>query len=453
MVEHQGAVQRDLAAHPGQFEPATEHARFASGDALRTAAGAHARLELPASGAVLVQADTTIRLWRGARAGLRVKVQTGVANVIAARAIELQTELGVAVLQAGSELRVRPSRTGQRYDITLGRASLTNSRGEQIELAAGEGIGAAIDDKPEEPTAEPEPVPPPPASERLAPLELGDLELRPGTSATIYDPEPPSRVHLLIPDRCSAGARLAVRGEPELTLTPTQALLLAAGTHDYRLLCLDTDLTPDTTTGAQEWRGTLRVIKNPGTAQLPRSAPTNSIDVDGRAYTVLFQNLPPVLEVKWPAAPTASGYTLRVQLEAGAPLILSLDSPMHVFAPGALPEGRHQLQFATQPSKAGVKPLSSRKTTLDLRFDNASPMASLRAPAVAGFDATTSVHVAGLALPDAQVSVLGQRFALDAQQRFAGDVTLPAGTRTIAVRIHHPRTGTRYYVRRVRPAP
>ena len=70
-----------------------------------------------------------------------------------------------------------------------------------------------------------------------------------------------------------------------------------------------------------------------------------------------------------------------------------------------------------------------------------------------GFEPGPTVHVAGIALPGSQVSVAGQQFALDAQQRFAGDVPLPSGVHAIAVRIQHPRTGVRYFVRRVRAAP
>lgn len=444
-------MQRDHAAQPGKFEPADDRARFVSGDALRTLDNATARLQLPASGSVLVQGSTTIRLWRGQRTGVQVNVQTGVASVVAVKEpVSIQTALGLAVLQAGSELRVRPDTRGQRFEIKLGRASLTTAAGQELNFGPGESIGVDEELVPMTPPAvdpqltsvlgpdagEPE------AAAEAAAAELSDLELQPGASITIFDPAPPSRVRLSIPASCPHGARARMRGK-QLPLSQTQALLLSAGRHDYQVACLDEagEAKPP------EWRGTVRVVKNPGTARLPKSAPRNSIDVDGRSYTVLFQNIPPVLEVQWPSAPKASDYVLVARLEGGRERRIGLREPRHVFAAGALPEGRHELSFET--TGAG----RSRPTTITLRFDNASPTASLRLPPVAGFAPADHVAVAGIALPGAQVSVLGKRLPLDPQGRFAGDVPLPEGVSTLPVRIHHPRTGTRYYVRRVIASP
>jgi hypothetical protein len=229
-----------------------------------------------------------------------------------------------------------------------------------------------------------------------------------------------------------------------IALSQTQALLLAAGRHDYQVSCLDEsgEARP------AQWRGSLRVVRNPGTARLPKSAPRNAIEADGRSYSILFQNIPPVLEVRWPKAPPAAGYTLVVQLEGGRELRQSLTEPRHVFPAGALPEGRHQLYFELNGASA-----RSRTTTVGLLFDNASPTASLRLPPVGGFAPSEQVEVAGIALPGAQVSVQGKRLPLDPQGRFSGVVAVPAGLNALSVRIHHARTGTRYYVRRVKPTP
>ena len=445
LVDRRGEVQRDYAKTAGRFEPAVERARFESGDALRTLDDATARLELPASGSVLVQSATTIRLWRGQRSGLKLNVQTGAAKVVAQEAaLEIQTELGVAVLQAGSELRVRPAARGQRYDVTMGRAVLTTSDGQRLDLTQGESIGGA------EPAADagtPQPAPDAGAPQLTAaegPSAAGDLQLAPGATAVIFDPAPPSRVELAIPESCRSGAQLSLRGQKPQRLQPQHALTLPAGTHDYHIACLSEAGVP----GPNQWHGSLRVVKNPGTAQLPRSAPRNTLEADGRSYTVLFQNLLPVLEVRWPGAPQAPAYKLLVRLENGRELRRDLRAPVHVFPAGELPEGRHQLHFELA-SGAG----RSRPTTIDLRFDNASPAASLKLPPAVGFEPGSSVKIAGIALPGAQVSVLGQRLPLDGQGRFAGEAPVPTGTQAIAVRIQHPRTGVRYYVRRVRSTP
>jgi hypothetical protein len=445
LTEAVGEVQRAPAPSAAQYSDAALHQRFLNGDGLRTLKNAQARLQLPASGTVLVQSETTIRIWRGDARALRLKVSTGVASVTASAGdLGIQTELGIAVLQAGGQLRVRPGHKGQRYEVAMGRAILTTPEGRTVPLGTGEVIGVdkaseALEGRDRINPQTPDASAPPPADKTLEAVSAGDLRVTPGASLAIYDPNPPTAI-AFDASACPAGATLSLHGRPASPLGD-EPLPLAAGTHDYQLACLGN--------GAPSWRGTLRIVHNPGTAQLPRSAPRNSIDADGRTYTILFQNLLPVLEVRWVRAPDAPRFTLVAQLASGRELRVPLNAPSYVFAPGALPEGRHTLRF--EADRPGTP--RSRPTTVDLRFDNASPSASIREPPVAGFAPGTSVHVVGIALPNAQVSVLGQRFNLDAQQRFAGDVEIPAGTSAIGVRIQHPRAGTRVYIRRLRAAP
>jgi hypothetical protein len=456
LIEETGAVQRDLAAHPGAFTSAAHGATFHSGDGLRTLEHSSARLKLADAGAVLVKSATTIRLWRGQNVhGVRLKVQTGDANVITERdTLEIETELGIAVLQPGSQLRVRPARRGQHYEVTVGHAILTSPDGQKT-LGPGEGIDLDMDaaSHAASSAARPDGVAPneaagvtmdEPAVETIT-HGASDLVIALGASATIYDPKPPTAIAIDARASCPNGALLSMQGRPATPIETDQVMLLAPGAHDYKLICLDAQ---GRSTG-QSTRGTLHVLHNPGTAQLPSSAPKNSIETDGRTYTIMFQNLLPVLEVRWARAPQAKAYTLTVQLASGRELRVSLDKPSHVFRAGALPEGRHELQFEADRPGAPHSP----QTTIDLRYDNASPSASLRAPSSSGFEEGPIVHVAGLALPGSQVTVFGQHLALDAQQRFAGDVALPAGTRALAVRIQHPRTGVRYYLRRSKATP
>jgi hypothetical protein len=460
LVEWKGRVQRDRAARSGQFTTAERGARFDSGDGLRTLASAQARLQLRGASYVLVRSDTTIRLWRGGKRGLKLKVQTGDASVVAVEtALEIDTEFGVAILQAGGQLRVRPTPHGQRYEVTMGRAMLMSRDGQQVTLEPGDGIGTDVPEErvaaapapladagaPNQPPNQAEAAPNPALAALQGTRGPGDVTLALGSSVAIYDPRPPSAVSIDAHAVCPSGAVLSLRGRAPLRVSDRETLLFSAGAHDYKLACLAEDGQP----GPIQLRGTLHVVRNPGTSQLPRSAPKNSIDTDGRTYTIMFQNLLPMLEVRWPHAPEAKTYSLSVELGTGRELQVAASKPVHVFAAGALPEGRHKLRFTADRPGAP----RSKQTTVELRFDNAAPSASLRSPDVAGFEPGPSVHVAGIALPGSQVSVLGQRFTLDAQQRFAGDVAVPSGTRSIAVRIQHPRTGTRYYIRRVRSSP
>jgi hypothetical protein len=482
LVEWKGRVQRDRAARTGQFTTAGRGARFDSGDGLRTLASAQARLQLRGASYVLVQSDTTIRLWRGGKRGLKLKVQTGDASVVAVQtALEIDTEFGVAILQAGGQLRVKSTPYGQRYEVTMGRAMLIDRDGQQVTLEPGDGLGTGAPHEMEGMeamqgvAAAPAPLVPDAGAARAslvadagavrasvvadagAPNQVSaralpqaargpsDMTLALGSSVAIYDPKPPSAVSIDAQAVCPSGALLSLRGRAPVRVVDHETLLFSAGAHDYKLVCLGEHGQP----GPIQLRGTLHVVRNPGTMQLPRSAPKNSIDTDGRTYTIMFQNLLPMLEVRWPHAPEAKGYSLSVELGSGRELQVASSKPMHVFSAGALPEGRHKLRFTADR----VGSPRSKQTTVELRFDNAAPSASLRAPNVAGFEPGPSVHVAGIALPGSQVSVLGQRLTLDAQQRFAGDVSVPPGTRSIAVRIQHPRSGTRYYIRRVRSSP
>jgi len=441
LVERTGDVERDHAASSGRFEPAAVRAHFVSGDGLRTGEHARARLELSSSGSVLVQEATTIRLWRGQGRPLQVNVQAGAARVSATQPLSIYTELGVAVLDPGSELHVLPA---QRYAIAFGRATLTTADGRQVTLGPGEQLGAAAETRELTQASTLSAVASAPVPDALpwVAAQPGDLELRAGESATIYDPEPESRVRFAIPETCVSGASLSLQRAAALSpLAPDRSLRLAPGTYAYRVVCGGAD-------GAAEWSATLRVVRSAGTAELPRTAPTNYIAADGRTYTVLFQNLLPAVEVRWPDAPAAPSYNLSLRLGAGPVRSFSTQQPVYKFAAGALPEGRYRLQFG-----AGDGGAKSASTTLDLRFDNVSSKASLRAPPVAGFEAGPAVRVAGLAFPGAVVSVWGQRLGLDAQQRFSGAVTLPAGAHTLPVRIQHPRTGTRYYLRHAKVAP
>jgi hypothetical protein len=191
------------------------------------------------------------------------------------------------------------------------------------------------------------------------------------------------------------------------------------------------------------------VLHKSGADSLPRTAPTNSIDLDGRRYTVMFQNLPPAIHADWPKAPKADHYVVHGTLASGKALALTTHEPSYRFGPGEIPEGENHLYFEA----AAKDTPRSRETTVVVKFDNAAPTASLRLPAVDGFVRAPSVEVEGVALPSSTVSVNGQALALDAQHRFTGSVPLTAGAHALSVRIDHPRIGVRYYIRRPQGAP
>jgi hypothetical protein len=118
-----------------------------------------------------------------------------------------------------------------------------------------------------------------------------------------------------------------------------------------------------------------------------------------------------------------------------------LKAPEHTFRSGALQDGTHTLTF-----RAGER--SSRTTSVQIRFDNAAPKASLSEPADRSFAPGDTVRIAGVALPTWKVSVAGGTIKQDGSDRFSGLIVTSAQRPDIAVRLRHPRLGTHYYLRR-----
>ena len=220
---------------------------------------------------MLVKSDTTIRLWRGEKTRrLRLKVQTGDASVVSAqRAIEIETELGIAVLQPGSQLRVRPGRHGQRYEVTFGRAILSHADGQQVTLSAGEGIGVDTAAESGSSVAAPPAAAPVPDAGTIRAVEPpikalpagpGDLTIGLGASATIYDPQPPTAVGIDAHTLCPAGALLAVHGRAPTRMAAGETLLASRGLTRLQTHCLNAAGQPS----AVQSHGTVRVLPQSG---------------------------------------------------------------------------------------------------------------------------------------------------------------------------------------------
>jgi NAD(P)-dependent dehydrogenase (short-subunit alcohol dehydrogenase family) len=137
----------------------------------------------------------------------------------------------------------------------------------------------------------------------------------------------------------------------------------------------------------------------------------------------------------------AAGTEVEV-VSGGRTRILPSPSSSHVFDSGSLRDGEHRLTFL-----AGGR--RSATTVVRVRFDNAAPTAHIREPR--GAVARGTVHVSGMAIEGATVSVAGTPLTLDGDRRFDGDVGAPADLDALAIRFSHPRSGVHYYLRRVAP--
>jgi len=270
-----------------------------------------------------------------------------------------------------------------------------------------------------------------------------DVSLGLGEPGTIHDVGAPTAVRIRFGSSCpSDGVVELARGRTftrplAYRGTGGAAIIVApAGSTRYRLRCVEGGNTSSDVAGT----GTVRVARDSGVQPLPRGAPRTTVDADGRRYTVLYQNLLPELTFRWPRAPGAGGYVLRV--EGGRQPVEQRSSGSSVsFPTGRFDEGTYRFTFATADGATRSAP-----TTLTIDFDNAAPAAYVRQPAP-GAPVSGTVHVEGIALEGANVSVDGHALNMDAQHRFSGDVAGPTDEACLAIRIAHPQRGVHYYLR------
>lgn len=272
-------------------------------------------------------------------------------------------------------------------------------------------------------------------------LDYADISAEVGESFMIHDPKPPTAIRFHFGSRCPSGGVIRVRGRAGAMFATGEhsaALALGKGRHEYALHCLNDGGQSDAAVAG----GTLTVLRDAGTRPVPTTPPSTSVTVDGRSYTVMYQNQLPRVSVVWSNAPEGATYTLKVVSRHGTKTFMST-SPSHTFASGALPEGRHTVSF-----EGGGK--FSRQTDIEIVFDNAAPMATLTTPTEAKLGQDGEITIAGVAQPGWTVEVGGQKIAQDAKQRFNQGIKLQATTdHAVGIRLTHPTRGTHVYVRRM----
>jgi hypothetical protein len=399
-----------------------------------------------------------------------VTIAVGAADIEGQGALTVATARGSARLDPDARVRVRVDRERARYEVVVGRAQLNPGLGGgagEIMLAAGDGVALVIGSAEVEryrvevgsaevevepararaatdagTTASPEPARRAGAGRHAAgaPGVTGpaDVSMPAGESAVIHGRQTPVLVRLRLPPRCQAGGVLVIadrrsrRVRRRVPAVGEAVVRLRPGSHRYRFDCR----------GKRLAAGTLTVRKDAGLARLPRVAPTNSIDADGRRYTVLYQNRLPALTFQWPGAVGGESCTLHVETGGRARTWPVAALPL-TLPSGTLPEGQHRWWFTT--ADGGKR---SPATSLAVRFDNAAVAAQVQSPRdgeTAGDDG--NVDVAGVAMEGSTVAVGESTLSVDTQGRFKGRV--PANERSVAIRTEHPRSGVHYYIRRL----
>lgn len=414
------------ARRPGsrgfQELPAGSH-EAAPGTELRLAAGSNAalmrgadRAELQGAGEFVVGEGTRLVEARGGELAL----------TSADEDIEVRVPGGVIVVRkqaGGSQAQLKLAADHGELKVLAGNVT-TTLHGATEELSAG--------DQRSWPTADPQ------AAAESAGPDYFNLTAPAGESFVLHAPELPVSVSFGFGGKCPEQGEIELVGKRQRVRGKGSAnLLLSAGTRGYTLRCVNAAGA----LGRVVARGTMHVLLDAGTRKLPPVPPTSFVEADGRTYTIYYPNQLPEISVRWPNAPEEQRYVLELD---GKPRELS--EPEYVFKSGSLRDGTHQVSFRASSRR-------SRTTTIEVRFDNNAPTASLNQPADRSFSPGDEVKVEGVSLQAWKVSLEDGTISKESDGRFTGLITPTAGRPDIAVRLSHPRLGIHYYLRRAASSP
>lgn len=402
----------------------------ASGSAVPIKAGD--TVDVPAGGSVEVRRGAQRGRVQGAgkfvvanEGGALVKASSGRVEIEAtSEDVTVEVPGGTIVAKSGegkSRVDADLKGTETKVSVRQGRAEVRGSSASATmeNLRAGEGITLSTKGTV--------------ASQRQP--DKADFTIRAGDSFMIRDPKPPTALGFDFSAACP-GAGVVSRSDGASARGDKRAILfLPAGHQEYSVRCIGPDGV-DTNVAVS---GAITVVADAARAEFSRLPPATVVDMDGRRYTVLYQNLLPSVIARWQDAPPSSGgYTLHIDKDKtkGPTAKQSLKS-------GAIAEGTHTIWYETDDGK------KSPETTLVIKFDNAAPTASVREPIDGSFAPGDTVKVSGVVVEGWSVSVNGTAVPLDEQKRFSTTTTAPAGERENAVvlRITNPKRGTVYYVR------
>ncbi|HEY6727426.1 MAG TPA: FecR domain-containing protein, partial [Polyangiaceae bacterium] len=155
LENRQGQVDRDTKAQPKSWSDAAIGATFSMGDALRTRETSTASLALDDGSQLSVRPKTVLRFSdTPPKAGEQgFDVETGEALLeVGDAGLVLRTSLGLARIDGKSQVLVRRTTGGMRFEVHVGRAVIETADGKKNELERGQGIvvgvGQAVLDKP-----------------------------------------------------------------------------------------------------------------------------------------------------------------------------------------------------------------------------------------------------------------------------------------------------------------
>jgi hypothetical protein len=460
----EGIVDRDDAPAGDTWRTTIVGETYTWDEAVRTAPDATASLVLGGTSGVRMQPGTIVRFLRQPSDRAGVAVTSGEVELDSSGSgLSLVTHAGTVELEAGTRIRLRAG-PAEHIEVVAGRVQFDDGVTVEAGRAVLVEVGSVIlEDESPDAGAPPPPDAGPPVLEAsdagvdafVEETEIdelaeatGDAPLSPsparahfalssGESATVHDTAPPVAVRIDPPAGCGGLVSVTLASSGRGTrFEGTGAVIVSvpAGRVRYTVRCATGQVPESARTGA------ITVRRDDGSLRLESVPPRNLFDADGRRYDVLYQNALPIVTFRWAQA-GGGPYQVEV-LSGGRTRTVAASGSSHVFDSGALRDGEHRLTYV-----AGGR--RSATTIVRVRFDNAAPTAHIREPR--GAVARGSVHVAGMAIEGATVSVGGTPLPLDGDNRFEGDVAAPADLDAIAIRFAHPRSGVHYYLRHVSP--
>jgi hypothetical protein len=467
LAQWEGAVSRDSSEATGAWRGVTAGDEFFHGDGVRTAADGSARLALIQGGVLSLGPNTLVRFApEQKQGGATLVVEEGQAELAAtAEALTLNMGQGKTRLSAGARLSLKAKDGAVEYEVRRGSARIS-ARGRELVLTTGTSTAKAKIDVSgvvltvDVPDAKPPPPPPPPTVPEVAPDSVvsellakadaaaprrSQFTVRAGESFVVHDGSPPTAVGLRFGGVCAEGGVVELmQGRRVKASAAGEAkanLLVPAGSFRYRVRCVSKDGFARSAAAD----GSVRVVADSGSAALPKSPPPTVVDLDGRSYRVLYQNVLPDVTVRWRGAPSKGPYEL-ILAGGNAARTIKTKKPEYIFDSGEIDEGSYSLVFQV----AGDTKQQSRATDLSVRFDNASPSARLMEPKSGSFTGGSTVRVAGVAADGWRVSVGDTDIPLDRQRRFSANWSVPPEQDGLAVRLAHPNHGIHYYLRKGR---
>ncbi|HEX5659242.1 MAG TPA: FecR domain-containing protein [Polyangiales bacterium] len=444
---YKGEVQRDEARAVNAWSEVANGERFHMGDGLRTGKLGSAQLSLAGSGVALVESNTVLRFVdRDPRGKSRFDLEAGAVRIDSGDFdIDIDTPRGIARLGKSTSVRILSNDDETQFDVLVGQVAIDQS-GTVEQLTAGQQLTVKGDEKLADAVGEDagsDAVSAPKTAAAARPVtgatgpQTAELSMPELDSMTLHAPSLPVTFRVQSP-ACKADKNehpnADLDGKAATPESGGNGLLLSLarpGAHRLNLRC-DRRLVRQTT---------LHVIRDAATMELPKSANRVDVEADGRRYTVKYQNVIPVVSMKWSDAAPRGDYTLVLKRGSREQTYRS-EKPSRDLPGLELAEGNYDFWFT---SASGQK---SSVGGLRIEFDNTARALSLSEPVDGASAEGNEVVVSGVALLRTQVTANGVPLALDPKGRFRAQVALNA-ERSVLVRAIHPSAGVHYYLRRL----